>query len=126
MPLRYMLLISADEAQVDDVVSDEGVRAFNTWMDDLVRRGVIRAHEGLEPSRTATTVRVRDGRVAVTDGPYTEAKEHIGGFALIEVDSLDEAVEIAAGHPASAMGQVEIRPVREPQRPPVSRRRGAG
>ena len=64
MPLRYMPLISADEAQVDDVVSDEGVRAFNTWMDDLVRRGVIRAHEGLEPSRTATTVRVRDGRVA--------------------------------------------------------------
>jgi hypothetical protein len=114
MPLRYMLLISADEAQVDDVVSDEGVRAFNTWMDDLVRRGVIRAHEGLEPSRTATTVRVRDGRVAVTDGPYTEAKEHIGGFALIEVDSLDEAVAIAAGHPASAVGQVEIRPVREP------------
>ena len=112
--MRYMLLISADEAQVDDVVSDEGVRAFNTWMDDLVRRGVIRAHEGLEPSRTATTVRVRDGRVAVTDGPYTEAKEHIGGFALIEVDSLDEAVEIAAGHPASVVGQVEIRPVREP------------
>ena len=115
MPLRYMLLISADEAQVDDVVSDEGVRAFNTWMDDLVRRGVIRAHEGLEPSRTATTVRVRDGRLAVTDGPYAEAKEHIGKLhALIEVDSLDEAVQIAAGHPASAVGQVEIRPVREP------------
>jgi hypothetical protein len=96
------------------VVNEEGVKAFNAWMDDLVERGVIRAHEGLQPSRTATTVRVRGDDVLLTDGPYIEAKEQIGGFALIEVDDLDEAVEIAAGHPACSVGQVEIRPLREP------------
>jgi hypothetical protein len=111
--MRYLLMISADETQVDEVVSEEGMKAFNAWMDDLVERGVIRAHEGLQPSRTATTVRVRGDEVLLTDGPYIEAKEQIGGFALIEVDDLDEAVEIAAGHPACSVGQVEIRPLRE-------------
>jgi hypothetical protein len=112
--MRYLLMISADETQVDEVVNEEGVKAFNAWMDDLVERGVIRAHEGLQPSRTATTVRVRGDDVLLTDGPYIEAKEQIGGLALIEVDDLDEAVEIAAGHPACSVGQVEIRPLREP------------
>jgi hypothetical protein len=112
--MRYMLMISADETQVDEVVNEEGMKAFTAWMDDLVERGVIRAHEGLLPSRTATTVRVRGDEVLLTDGPYIEAKEQIGGFALIEVDDLDEAVEIAAGHPACSVGQVEIRPLREP------------
>jgi hypothetical protein len=112
--MRYLLMISADETQVDEVVNEEGVKAFNAWMDDLMERGVIRAHEGLQPSRTATTVRVRGDEVLLTDGPYIEAKDQIGGFALIEVDDLDEAVEIAAGHPACSVGQVEIRPLREP------------
>jgi hypothetical protein len=112
--MRYLLMISADETQVDEVVNEEGLKAFNAWMDDLVERGVIRAHEGLQPSRTATTVRVRGDEVLLTDGPYIEAKDQIGGFALIEVDDLDEAVEIAAGHPACSVGQVEIRPLREP------------
>ncbi|ONI78806.1 transcription initiation protein [Actinosynnema sp. ALI-1.44] len=111
--MRYLLMISADETEVEEVVSEEGMKAFAVWMDDLVERGVIRAHEGLRPSRTATTVRVRDDEVLLTDGPYIEAKEQIGGFALIEVDNLDEAIEIAAGHPACAVGQVEIRPVLE-------------
>jgi hypothetical protein len=111
--MRYLLMISADETQVDEVVNEEGMKAFNAWMDDLAERGVIRAHEGLQPSRTATTVRVRGDEVLLTDGPYIEAKEQIGGFALIEVDDLDEAVEIAAGHPACSVGQVEIRPLRE-------------
>jgi hypothetical protein len=107
-------MISADETQVDEVVTEEDMKAFTTWMDDLVRRGVIRAHEGLLPSRTATTVRVRGDEVLLTDGPYIEAKDQIGGFALIDVDNLDEAIEIAAGHPACSVGQVEIRPLREP------------
>jgi hypothetical protein len=112
--MRYMLMISADEARNDEVESAEFLQAFDAWMDGLVERGVVRAHEGLRPSRTATTVRVRGDEVLLTDGPYIEAKDQIGGFALIEVDNLDEAVEIAAGHPACAIGQVEIRPVRQP------------
>jgi|SRR5690606_6786529 len=112
--LRYLLLISADESAVDEVVSDEEIRAFHAWMDDLLERGVIRAHEGLQPSRTATTVRVRDDEVLLTDGPYIEAKDQIGGLAIIEVDDLDQAIGVAAGHPACSVGQVEIRPLREP------------
>lgn len=112
--MRYMLMISADESQVDEVVNEEGMKAFTAWMDDLVERGVIRAHEGLQPSRTATTVRVRGDEVLLTDGPYLEAKDQIGGFAVIDVDDLDEAIRIAAGHPACSVGQVEIRPLREP------------
>ncbi len=111
-PIRYLLLISADEEREPDIADGDGRRRFDAWMADLERRGVLRAHEGLHPSRTATTVRVRDGDVLRTDGPFMETKDQIGGFAVIECADLDEAVEIAAGHPAARFGQVEIRPLR--------------
>jgi hypothetical protein len=129
--MRYLLMISAEETEDDstdaltgttlapDATGEperrcaEGMAAFTAWLDDLTARGVLRAHEGLWPSRTATTVRVRGDQVLLTDGPYIEAKEQIGGFALIEVENLDEAIEVAAGHPACARGQVEVRPLRE-------------
>lgn len=110
-PIRYLLLISADEDLAPDIVSEDGLRRFHEWLADLDRRGVLRVHEGLHPSRTATTVRVRDDEVLLTDGPFMETKDQIGGFVLIECADLDEAVEIAAGHPAARFGQVEIRPV---------------
>ncbi|QDP98154.1 transcription initiation protein [Microlunatus elymi] len=112
--MRYLLLISADESRIDDgEPSDEAIKVFTDWMDDLVRRGVLLSHEGLQPSRTATTVRVRDGHTLLTDGPYIEAKDQIGGMAIVEVDDLDAAIAIAAGHPACAWGQVEVRPIRQ-------------
>lgn len=112
--MRYLLMISADESGIEYDPSPEAIQAFTRWMDDLQRRGVIEAHEGLELSNTATTVRVREDEVLLTDGPYLEAKEQIGGFVIIDVDDLDEAIQIAAGHPACAWGQVEIRPIRVP------------
>jgi hypothetical protein len=111
--VRYLLLISADEEVAAEVVSPDGMVAFHHWLDDLQRRGVLRAHEGLHPSNTATTVRLRDGEVLLSDGPFTETKDQIGGFAIVECDDLDEAIEIAAGHPAARFGQVEIRPLRQ-------------
>lgn len=111
--MRYLLMISADETRVAEVVCEEGMGEFTRWMDDLVDRGVIRAHEGLHPSHTATTVRARGDEVLLTDGPYLEAKDQIGGFAIVDVDNLDEAIQIAAGHPACKIGQVEIRPIRD-------------
>ncbi len=111
--MQYLLLISADETQVEEVVSEDGLKAFWDWYDDLERRGVLKVHVGLHPSDSATTVRVRDGQVLLTDGPYAEGREQIGGAVLIECADLDEAIDIAAGHPATAWGQVEIRPVRE-------------
>ena len=111
--MRYLLLISADEQTAQKAMADGGFGSFEDWYTDLERRGVLEAHVGLHESHTATTVRVRDGEVLLTDGPFAEGREQVGGLALINCRDLDEAVEIAAGHPASAVGRVEIRPVRE-------------
>jgi hypothetical protein len=111
--MRYLLLISADEERAEQAIRDGGFDSFQAWFADLQARGVLRAHEGLHPSRTATTVRVRGDEVLLTDGPFIEGREQVGGFALVDCEDLDEAIEIAAGHPATAIGQVEIRPVIE-------------
>ena len=80
----------------------------DTWWDDLSKTGVIKGGEELEPQRTATTVRRVNGAMKVTDGPFIESKESVGGFALIEVDDLDKAIAIAKSWPG---GDVEVRPI---------------
>ena len=119
--MRYLLMISAEETEtgegavdVNDPDSADDLAVFRAWFVDLQQRGVLQAHEGLHPSRTATTVRVRGDEVLLTDGPFAETKDQIGGFALIDCADLDEAIDIAAGHPAARYGQVEVRPVLEP------------
>ena len=109
--MRYLLMISSDEDLARKAMAAGDFAGFEAWLDDLERRGVLEAHQGLHPSPTATTVRVRDDEVLLTDGPFIEGREQIGGFALIDCADLDEAIAIAAGHPAAAIGQVEIRPV---------------
>ncbi|MCA2214013.1 YciI family protein [Jidongwangia harbinensis] len=111
--MRYLLLISADEVTAQERKVAGAYDRFTEWMADLERRGVLELHAGLHPSPTATTVRVRDEEVLLTDGPFVEGREQVGEFALINCRDLDEAIEIAAGHPATAIGQVEIRPVRD-------------
>jgi hypothetical protein len=106
--MRYLLLISADEA-----VQPKPTGKFEEWLADLRDRGVLKVHAGLHPSPNATTVRVREEKVLLTDGPFAEGREQVGGLALVECADLDEAIEIAARHPATAFGQVEIRPVRD-------------
>lgn len=81
------------------------------WVDDLRARGIWKIGDQLAPPRRARTIRVRDGKRQVTDGPFTETKESVGGFDLIECDSLEEAVEIAASHPVAAGGTIEVRPL---------------
>ena len=108
--MRYLLLISADEDRAATATGETG--DFPAWLADLRQRGVLEVHAGLHASPNATTVRVRGEEVLLTDGPFIEGREQIGGFALIDCRDLDEAIEIAAAHPASAFGQVEIRPVR--------------
>ena len=109
--MRYLLMISSDEELARKAMAAGDFAGFAAWLDDLERRGVLEAHQGLHPSPTATTVRVRDHEVLLTDGPFIEGREQIGGFALIDCADLDEAIAIAADHPAAAIGQVEIRPV---------------
>jgi len=76
-------------------------------------RGLLRAAEALQPVDTATTVRVRNGKVSVTDGPFAETKEQLAGFYLVDAADLDEAIAIAAKIPPAREGSVEVRPVRE-------------
>lgn len=109
--MRYLLLISADEDRAARAMADGAFDGFPGWLDDLRARGVLEVHAGLHPSPTATTVRVRDDEVLLTDGPFIEGREQIGGFLVVDCRDLDEAVAIAATHPATAIGQVEIRPL---------------
>ncbi|MBM7503361.1 YciI family protein [Agromyces aurantiacus] len=92
------------------------------WVDEVEARGVSEYGERLRPEQDATTVRVRGGEVLVVDGPFTESKESIGGFDVIEASDLDEAIEVASKHPVASFGRVEIRPfVRWPDAEPGSR-----
>ena len=81
------------------------------WVDDLRAAGIWQIGDQLAPPRRARTVRVRDGKRLVTDGPFAETKEAVGGFDLLEVGSLDEAIEIAANHPLAQVGAIEVRPL---------------
>jgi hypothetical protein len=118
--MRYLLMISADERTAQESFATRtDLPDFDDWMADLERRGVLEVHAGLEMSPTATTVRVRDGEVLLTDGPFAEGREQVGGLAMVNCADLDEAIAIAAGHPACYIGQVEIRPVRGADIPSV-------
>jgi len=92
--------------------------------DGLRQAGTLLAAEALQPIETATTVRVRNGKVSVIDGPFAETKEQLAGFYLIEARDLNEAIQVAAKIPPARAGSVEVRPVRElaPQRHPVNNR----
>ena len=87
------------------------------FTDDIKKTGHHIASNGLQPTKTATTVRVRNGKVSTTDGPFAETKEQLGGFYLIEAKDLNDAIQVAARIPSARWGSVEVRPVWESQRP---------
>ena len=113
--MRYLLLVcwdsdrmdAQDEPEPGAQPEDEGF----PWVDDLRARGIWVTGDQLAPPRRARSVRVRDGRTVVTDGPFAETKEAVGGFDLLECASLEEAVEIAATHPLAQIGTIEVRPL---------------
>lgn len=106
--MEYLLFIVSDPAAPAYVPEEDNIEE---WVADLEARGVSRGGNRLRPVSDATTVTVRDGKTIITDGPFTETKEWIAGFDLIDVDNLDEAIEIAAKHPMARFGRVEVRPV---------------
>jgi hypothetical protein len=112
--VKYLLLVCWDaermNAQTEPDAPSEEDKGF-PWVDDLRERGIWQIGDQLTPPRRARTVRVRDGKRLVTDGPFAETKEAVGGFDLIECDSFDEAVEIAASHPIAELGAIEVRPL---------------
>lgn len=113
--MKYLLLIYFDEswgklslAQRQQVYAGQTVLA-----QELTARGQYLGGHPLHPTSSATTVRVRDGKRLLTDGPFAETHEHLGGYMLIDVENLDEAIAIAARGPVASVGTVEVRPVRE-------------
>ena len=86
-------------------------QAYGELTQEMDQKGVLVAGEALYPTQTATTVRVRDGERAVTDGPFAETKEQLGGFYVLECKDLDDAIEWAAKIPGAQFGSIEVRPV---------------
>ncbi|HEV7811153.1 MAG TPA: YciI family protein [Candidatus Limnocylindrales bacterium] len=113
--MRYLLLIYTQEpsqAVPEEVVRSE-TDAYDVFTRELNARGAFRAGEALHLTSSATTVRVKDGETIATDGPFAETKEALGGFYLIDVRDLDEAIELAAKIPGATHGSIEIRPIYE-------------
>ena len=109
--MRYMLLIYLDEQALDDAEREQCYRESAQLAHQLNAAGQYRAAAPLEPTSTATSVRVRDGKRVVTDGPFAETKEQLGGYFLIDARDLDEAIAIAARIPMARRGTIEVRPV---------------
>jgi hypothetical protein len=114
--MKYMLLCYDDEQAWERA----GAEAMETAITEAVRltheldaRGQYRRAAPLHPAATATSVRVRDGKRIITDGPFAETREVLGGFYLIDVDSAEQALDVAAKHPGARLGTVEVRPVLE-------------
>ncbi len=108
--MRYVLMICTDENATENVPPTEEYGAF---ADEMGRRGVLQGGERLRPTTDATTVRVRDGEVLTSDGPFAETKEQIGGYFLVDCKDLDQAIEVASKIPGARNGSIEVRPIWE-------------
>ncbi len=112
--MKYMLLMYANESVAPNYTPDEQRAAFQAWQDllrDAKAAGVLLSSNGLSPTANATTVRVRDGKTLITDGPFAETHEQLGGFFLLDCQDLDEAISWAGKIPHARYGSVEIRPL---------------
>ena len=118
--MQYALLIYASEQDWASQTEEEAQTQFQDYMaftKDIVDRGIHKGGEALQPTATATTVRVRDGETLTTDGPFAETKEQLGGFYLVEAKDLDEAIEVATRIPDVRRGSIEVRPIMEMDMP---------
>ena len=109
--MQYMLLIYLDEQALSEEQRDQCYLDSATFARDLHAEGKYVAAAPLHPTSTATSVRTRDGRRMITDGPFAETREQLGGFFMVEANDLDEAIDIAGRIPAGRWGTVEVRPV---------------
>ena len=114
--MKY-LCIAYEEQQKLDALSQSEWQALRQetldYVESLRKRGRLIVTHALQSATTASTVRIRSGKLSVTDGPFAETKEQIGGFFLIEAGSFDEAIEAAANWPSARIGSIEIRPIEE-------------
>jgi hypothetical protein len=113
--MKYLLMICTDEAaeaRTPQAGMAEMMKQYFAFTQDAKDKGVYLGGNALQPTSTATTVRVRDGKAITSDGPFTETKEQIGGYYLVECKDLDEAIAWAARIPGASYGAVEVRPIR--------------
>jgi hypothetical protein len=112
--MQYLLMIYRSEAELfkmNDAERQKMTTDYGTFTQSIIQTGHFKAGDGLQPSTTATTVRVREGKVLTTDGPFAETREQLGGYYLVEAKDLDAAIEIAARIPGAKAGSIEIRPI---------------
>ena len=107
--MKYLCLVYGEEKKIT-AMTDDDCMAYDQ---SLRNAGQCIASEALQPVRTATTVRVREGKVSIRDGPFTETKEVLAGFYLIDATDLTDAIQIASQMPPAHVGSIEVRPVRE-------------
>ena len=112
--MQYLLMIYRNEAEMNAVSAAEGqkmMKEYETFTQSIIQSGNFKAGDRLQPTTTATTVRVRDGKMLTTDGPFAETREQLGGYYLIEAKDLDAAIGIAARIPGARFGSIEVRPI---------------
>ncbi|HZS27576.1 MAG TPA: YciI family protein [Candidatus Angelobacter sp.] len=112
--MQYLLLIYMEESRWERLDDPEQQKIYQQYRDliaDLQQQGKFLGGHELQPTSTATTVRVRGGKQSITDGPFAETKEQLGGYFLVEAKDLDEAMAIAARIPSANVGSIEVRPV---------------
>ena len=114
--MRYVLLVCTDEEGEQVLSADEEsalMAEYAAFGEEMGRRGVLQGGERLRPTSDATTVRVRDGEVLTSDGPFAETKEQMGGYYVVDCKDLDEAIEVASKIPGARHGTIEVRPIWE-------------
>ena len=112
--MQYLLLIyrnEAEQAKMDAAAGQKMLAEYGTFTQSIIQSGNFKAGDGLQPTATATTVRVRDGKTLTTDGPFAETREQLGGYYLVEAKDLDAALAIAARIPGAKVGSIEVRPI---------------
>ena len=114
--MKYLCLIYSDETQWPKLSQEEMGRMMSEYMafgTDIQKSGNYIRGDRLQPTQTATTVRIRNGKMSTTDGPFAETKEQLGGYYLVEAKDLNDAIQIASRIPGARFGSIEVRPVAE-------------
>ena len=112
--MQYLLMIYQSEAEagkIDAATSQKIIEEYGAFTQSIIQSGNFKAGDALQPTSTATTVRVRNGKTLTTDGPFAETLEQLGGYYLIEAKDLDAALAIAARIPDARSGSIEVRPI---------------
>ena len=113
--MQYLLMIyqnEVDYSKIDAATGKKMLEEYGAFTQSIIQSGNFKAGDRLQPTTTATTVRVRDGKTLTTDGPFAETREQLGGYYLVEAKDLDTALAIGARIPGAKVGSIEVRPIR--------------